>query len=265
MRELARLYLRLVAASLRARLHYRWDFLATLCLYAIVSTVDFLMVGAILYRFRTMAGWNLWEVGLLYGLMSISMGLFRTLASELHDVDGYLLRGEFDTLLLRPWPSLLVLLTRQIDLGRLGAVLQGTVVLLLAIRRLTEAQVLSPWAVPYLLALPLAGTLILVGIALVTGAVYFWAEGAGQLKIFTQYAPNAAGSFPLHIYPGWLRWLFFSLIPIAYLNFVPLRYLLGKGGGPLSLAAPALASVAMVGVGLILWRWGQRHYQSTGT
>lgn len=265
MRELLRLYLKLIGASVRSRMQYRTDFTVNLFFNAAASVVDFLLVGAILLRFRAMQGWSLWEIGLLYGLMAISAGLFRAVASELHNFDQYMVNGEFDGLLLRPWPTLLVLFSRNLDFARLGASVQGAVVLGLSAWHLYQAGALAWWEVLYLAALPIPGTAILVAIALMTGAVYFWAERAGELKIFTSYAPNAAGSFPLHIYPAWLRWVFFSVVPIAYLNFVPVRFLIEKGGTFLSLVAPVVAAVLTLGAGRWLWRLGERHYQSTGT
>lgn len=265
MRELIRLYLKLVGASVRSRMQYRTDFVVNLIFNAAASVVDFLLVGAILLRFRAMQGWGLWEIGLLYGLMGVSTGVFRAVGSELHNFDQYMVNGEFDGLLLRPWPTLLALFSRNLDFARLGATVQGGLVLGLSAWHLYHAGLLSVWEVLYLAVLPIPGTAILIAVALMTGAVYFWAERAGELKIFTSYAPNAAGSFPLHIYPGWLRWLFFSVVPIAYLNFVPVRFLIEKGGTFVSLVAPALAAAAALYAGWYLWRLGERHYQSTGT
>jgi len=142
------LYLRLLSASLRARLQYKWDFVVSGLFYALLSAVDFLTVAAIMYRFPRVGGWGFAEIALLAGLSGTSFGLFRVLCAELWTFEKYLVTGEFDSLLTRPWPTLMSLLARNFDLGRVGAMLQGVLLMVIGLkgvrcRRWTSAATAS--------------------------------------------------------------------------------------------------------------------------
>src|SRR5690606_2015081 len=75
-----RLYFKLVSASLRAQMQYKVDFLVSLSFQAALQAVDFALLAAIMLRFPEIAGWNIYEVGLLYGTASIALSLYRTIA-----------------------------------------------------------------------------------------------------------------------------------------------------------------------------------------
>ncbi len=259
------LYLRSVQAALRAKMQYRTDFLTGLVLYGVLSATDFLMVAAILARFSRIGGWDVYEVGLLYGMASIAMGLYRTFGAELHAFERYLVYGEFDALLLRPWPTLLTLLGRSVEPERLGAVLQGAVILAVAGHRLVETGALSPLGLAYVAAGSLLGTLVPLSLSLITAAAGFWVVRIGDLQTFTMYAPVTASHYPLTVYPRWLRTLLTSALPVGFINFVPVQYLLGKGGGAWALWVSPLVVVGFALLAYGFWRLGERHYQSTGT
>jgi len=259
------LYLRSVQAAMRAKMQYKGDFVTGLLLYAVLSATDFLMIAAILTRFPRLGGWDVYEVGLLYGMASIATGLYRTFGAELHAFERYLVRGEFDVLLLRPWPTLLTLLGRNVEPERLGNALQGAIILSLCAHRLMETGVLDALEVAYVAAASLFGTLVPFSLALLTAAVGFWVVRVDELQTFVMYAPVSASHYPLTIYPGWLRALLTGVLPVGFMNFVPVQYLLGKGGGPwaLWLTPLVIAGFALLAYGF--WRLGERHYQSTGT
>lgn len=256
-----RLYFRFVAAGIRARMQYKWDFLVTTVLYAILAAVDFLTVAAILYRYQYIAGWNVYEVALLAGMVGSAIGLFRCFADELFGFERYLLTGEFDNLLIRPWPTLATLLARNFDLGRIGAYLQGVVVTAFGL-----GGVKAPaWLAVYAYLAPVAGAVIFLAINLAVAAAGFWIVRIGDLLTFAYNAPATAASYPMDVFPRWLRWLLTSLLPVAAMSYLPMRFALGKGGTVLALLAPFAAAALALLIGYRLWRWGERHYQSTGS
>ncbi|HYF95835.1 MAG TPA: ABC-2 family transporter protein [Symbiobacteriaceae bacterium] len=255
------LYFRLLGAGIRCRLQYKFDFLVTTVLYALLAAVDFLTVAAILYKYRSVSGWDVYEVALLSGLASTANGLFRVFGSELVEFERYLVTGEFDSLLIRPWPALATLLSRNFDLGRAGAFVQGLLLVVVGLHG-TGAPV---WLWIYCLMLPAAGALVIGSIYLAVGTVGFWLTRISDLTIFAVNAPLSAAAYPQEIYPRLLRWLFLSLLPVAAIGYVPLRYAFGKGGSPFALLVPFVAATAGVALTMRFWQWGQRYYQSSGS
>jgi ABC-2 type transport system permease protein len=88
------------------------------------------------------------------------------------------------------------------------------------------------------------------------------------INVFT-YGGSEMMSYPMHIYQRWMREFFTYVIPAIFLLYYPALYLLDKPD-PLNLPsfAPFLAPVAglaMLFVAGAFWRFGIRHYASTGT
>jgi ABC-2 type transport system permease protein len=255
------LYFRLIWAGIRSRMQYKLDFFLSTILYAAITVVDFLTVAAILYRYHAINGWNVYQVAVLAGTASASYGLYRVFCSELDGFERYLVTGEFDTLLIRPWPTLASLVSRNFDLGRVGALLQGLVVLTVGL----NGAGVPGWVRVYAYFLPLAGACIITALGLASAAAGFWLTRIADLQTFVINAPNTAASFPTDMFPRWLRYVFSTLLPTTFVAFVPMQYALGKGGQSYYLLAPfAVAALALL-VSYRLWRFGERRYQSSGS
>lgn len=259
------LYKKMAVASMRAKMQYKFDFVVGMVINAAMAAVDFALLAAILARFQNVAGWNIYEVGVLYGISGIAMSVYRTLAPELHNFERYIVQGEFDALLIRPWPTLFVLLGRNIEPQRLGGMLQGAIILAISVRSLWLAGNVGAWEVAAFVLLGLVGSLVPMSLSLITASVAFWTVRVGDLQTFTMYAPTTASQYPLGIYPNWLKGLLTSLLPVAFINFIPVRYLLGKGGAPFHLIMSPVVIALFTGAAYLFWRIGERHYHSTGS
>lgn len=255
----------LARAGIRERMQYKFSFVVSTLIRAVSMATDFALVAVILYRFRFIDGWDIYQVALLYGLASAANGLFRTVANEIEGFENYLINGTFDSLLIRPWPTLFTLLARKMDFNRLGTLAQGVLIAIIGAAKLLERGQLLPWQLLYVAVLPFLGAMILLAIVTFTAALGFWLIRIDELQVFTLYAPLTASYYPLSIYPGWLRGLLYTVLPMAFINYVPVLYLLGKGGGPWSLAAsPAVAVLACV-IAYRFWLFAERRYHSTGS
>ncbi len=255
------MFWRLALLSFRAQMEYKLDFIVSNLFRGLVSVMDFLMVAIIMLRFDNIAGWSIYQVGLLFGVASLAMAIYRSFASAVHNFEEILINGEFDSLLIRPLPTLVTLVSRKVELRWFGNMAQALAVLVICGRQLD----LSVPAWFYLLLLPVLAAVTMLGIALATVTLGFWLTRVDEFIIFTMYAPSTAASFPLSIFPGWLRGFFFTVLPIAYINYVPLQVVLGKDGHWTWLLTPLLAAAICFGLAYRFWLFGHSRYHSTGS
>lgn len=258
-----RLYRRLIAASWRALLQYRFNFLVSVFFNFWVTITDFLIVLTIVYNTKSVGGWNLAQIGVIYGVVGVSANLFRIFGCELHVFQDYIIHGEYDSILLRPWPSLLVLFGRRVEFFRLGGVIQAGTALLLSLHFLGGPQVLG-WRYFYLLLLPISGTVIIFGISVAIAACAFWFGRVRDLQTLAFYGVNYAASYPTSIYPTWMRALL-TVIPVTFVGYVPARFALGLGGSAWHLVLPWIVAGLTWKLSLRLWRAGEAAYQSSGS
>ena len=88
------------------------------------------------------------------------------------------------------------------------------------------------------------------------------------MNIFT-YGGAEMMSYPMNIYPDWMRKFFTYILPAIFINYYPALFILDKPD-PLGMAGFAaflspLVSFSVFGFSLAFWKFGLRHYQSTGT
>lgn len=259
-----RMYKLLVNASLRSRMQYKFNFWLTAAMTALVSVVEFLLLAVILTKFGHIKGWSLAEAGYLYATLTISRAIYRSIASDVHYLEKYLISGELDNLLLRPIPVLLGLMSQNFSF-RVGEFLQGIALLTICMRMLFLENQLTWAAIPLTVVVIGSGALLLFGIGLLTATIGFWITRIEQLQNITEDAARTAVQYPLTIYPSWMQGMLLTFIPVAFASYIPSLYIIRGQGGLWLIAASLAVAMAVFGLGLLMWRLGITRYQSTGS
>ncbi|WNB90744.1 ABC-2 family transporter protein [Bacillus sp. NEB1478] len=259
------LFIKLVSGSIRSQMQYKINFLVSSLSYGLIMAVDFILLAAILHRFDNVKGWNLYEVGLLYGISSVALTLYRVFGVEIHNFEKYMVEGEFDSLLIRPVSPLSLLLTKNLDLSRIGGTVQGVLILAISIIGLNLENFDMFLLLIYLPITIISGIIICFSLGLLTATIAFWTQRIKDFQVFTLYAPFNAANYPMNIYPSWLKLIFFTVIPVGFMNYTPILFLLDKGGSMWNLALPPAVALIFLFFTLRFWQFGIRHYHSTGS
>jgi ABC-2 type transport system permease protein len=263
------LYFRLISVQIRSQMQYRVSFLVEFVATMLITISGFATIAFLLERFGNIAGWTLGEVAFLYGMVETSFGVMDMLFSGFDPQNfGRQTRlGRFDQLLLRPVSITLQVFGSEFLLRRLGRIAQGVGVLVFAI---SLANI--HWTLTKILYLPvvIASIIAFFGALFMIGAtISFWTvESLEVVNIFT-YGGTEMMSYPMSIYQDWLRKFFTYILPGIFINYYPALYFLDKPD-PLGFPsfAPFLAPLAgfcLLAAALAFWKFGIRHYQSTGT
>ena len=111
---------------------------------------------------------------------------------------------------------------------------------------------------------------IFFGLFVAFSCVQFWTTDATEFANAFTYGGNTITQYPLSIYPSELTKSLTFLLPIAFVNWYPCLYLLGRrrpvraarrGCSSARRSPPPSCSAAA----LLAWRTGVRHYTSTGS
>ena len=262
------LFLRLAGASIHAQARYPGSALMLTVGQFLVTGIEVIAVWALFHRFGDVQGWRIGEVALFYGLVNCMFALADMLGRGF-DVLGteFLRTGAFDRLLLRPRPVALQLMGHDVRISRLGRLLQG-----LAVVAFASVQMDIAWTPAHIaLALfALAGGLALfLGILVLQGTLSFWTVQSLEVANVLTYGGVEAAQYPLAIYARWFRRVLTFAVPLAAVAYYPVLVILGK---PDPLGAPwwvgwvsPLAGLVFLAVSLGVWRFGLRHYASTGS
>ncbi|MEZ4682139.1 MAG: ABC-2 family transporter protein [Caldilineaceae bacterium] len=262
-------YRRLISVQIRSQLQYRTAFLLEVCSSGITLFLFFASLAFVLQRFGDLGGWNLGEIAFLWGTVELAFGVMDMLFSGFDpgNFGKQIRQGLLDQLLLRPVNLTAQVFGSEFVLRRLGRITQGLVVLLI-----TVALADVHWTLAKVVYFPLVvlGLVCFFGGLFIMGAtVTFWTVDSIEAVNILTYGGSEMMAYPMHIYPDWLRRTFTYLVPAVFLNYYPALYFLDKpdvlGLPPIfSFVAPFVGLLVLL-VALAFWRFGLRHYQSTGT
>ncbi len=266
-REGLRLYWRLVGARSRGQMQYKLSFALQIVNAIVVTVVDFLEILVIFGRIPALAGWSLGEVALLYGMAATSFAVAEMFVRGFEMLSRHIVQGTFDRILTRPRGAFFQVFASDLALWKVGRLAQGVLILLVAQQYLTVH-----WSMDRLIVLGLglaSGAAIFFSIFVVGAASCFWTiQNNEVVNVFTNGGVMMA-SYPMEIFQGWMRRLITFVVPLAFVDYYPALYVLGR---PDPLGLPSwvgwLSPVVAAGCALIAWgAWslGVRHYQSTGS
>lgn len=262
-----RLYRLIVVARIRSGWQYRTSFVTLLIGQAMVTALEFVAVLLLLEVSPSLGGWNGAQVAFLYGLATVPFGVADLMVSAIDRIAEYVRTGSFDRILLRPMPAMLQLVAQEFELRRIGKMIPSTAVLIWAAPRIgIDWTMLS---VTVLFMALLCGTVIYSALWIFGAAATFWLVASQQAMNAMTYGGQFANQYPLHLYRGWIRAVLGWGIPLAFVAYVPAVFLL-DAVNPLNLPPwliYLLVPVAGVTLGLsvLVWSTGIRHYQGTGS
>lgn len=259
-----RLYFKYLGLVLKSQLQYRASFVLTVFTQFLAPFTAFAGIYLLFERFGSIDGWTAYEVFLCFAVIGASFAVSTCVARGFDSFAGLIKNAGFDRVLLRPRNTIIQVLGSEFDIKRLGHLLQAITVLILAI-----SGVKIQWDLIKILTLSnmiIGGIGIFSGVYMLQAAFAFWTvEGLEVANILTHGVKEYA-SYPLNILPKWITRFFTFVIPFACVNYLPLQSLLGRTNGNrvFYMLVPLFGIVFIIPC-LFAWRFGVRHYRSTGS
>ncbi len=252
----------------RSTMAYRTSFALTTVAHFAGTGLDFVAVLLMFGHVERLGGFSLGEVAFLYGVAGAALGIGDLLMGTMGRVGQRVRDGTLDTLLVRPVPVLAQLAADHFALRRIGRITQGLAVLAYAIVQLDEVQ-WTPLKIVLVPVMMLSGGAIFAALFTMGGAFQFLAQDAAEVQSAFTFGGNTLLQYPPTVFAKDLVRGVTFLLPLAFVNWIPVMYVLGR---PYPLAVPGwfafLSPVVAVGFWVaagLLWRLGLRSYRSTGS
>ena len=258
------MYFKLIWVSIRAQMQYRTSFIL-LTLSAIISSfIEFVGIWAFFTRFGTLGTWTIFDVGVFYGMGHSAFALCEMIARGFDTFHNHVRTGDFDRTLLRPRGTVVQVMGSELDMMRVGRLIQGMAILLWSCANLEFSWGISHWLL--CLEAIIGGFFMFSGVIVMQATACFWTVESIEIWNILTYGGVTALQYPMDIYHKAVRYLFTYLLPLAAINFWPCAYLLNKTYCPVwwSFTSPLLG-LAVFLISLAIWRFGVHHYRSTGS
>lgn len=256
------------AARLKVQLQYPASTLLLTAGHFLATAIDVIAIWALFDRFGAIEGWRFGDVGMFFGIVSISFAIADFLGRGF-DVLGeeFLKTGDFDRLLLRPRTLTVQLVGYYMRASRIGRLLQGLIVVWVASRTIdldwsVVRVTLTLWTIA-------GGVALFLGIIVLQGALSFWTTESLEAVNLLTYGGVQAAQYPLSIYERWFRTLLIYVVPLGCVAYFPVLAILGKhdplGAPDWVLPVTPVAGFVFLALAFVAWRAGVAKYASTGS
>ncbi len=258
-----KIYFKFLRMHLISGLEYKgWWLMLVQVLFVVVS--DPLATILLFSRFGSIGEWSMERILLVYALAVASFGLAETFCRGFDYFPWHMLRGGgFDRLLLRPRSLVVQVAASFFHLHRAVRPITGLCAVLWALGQLGVALTL-PRVLVLLMALA-GGFLVYCGVFVLTsGLSFFTIKGLDWIYILTN-ASYQVTRCPEPYLPQALKGLFTFLVPVLIVSFYPAATVCDWGYPPWLGLLCLPAGAVFLGLSLLVWRVGVRHYASTGS
>lgn len=244
-------------------MEYRMNFLIGATSTIMMQGAGLLAVWVIMSQIPNLNGWTLPQVLLIYGLITLSKSINHMFADNLWTLGrDYVRTGQFDRFMVRPVDPLFHLLADRFCHDGIGNFLVGAALVGIATARL--GVVWTPMTVLYLVIMVLSGGVIFIALNLMTCVSAFWIMDSVPVTRVV-FEMHEFAKYPLSIYPRAIGLLLTWAIPFGFASYFPATQMMGLDVPAWqAYGAPVVAAVVLA-IALWVWRFGLRHYGSTGT
>lgn len=257
------LALRLILMVVKRRLAYRGDL--------ILAGLDELMRGAValamlqvyVTKTRHLGEWTPDQLLFVLGFSLVPISLFHAFCGNLYSLSSnYIIQGNLDRVLLRPYPAFLQICLDRIYVEDLSGAVMGCIVMGIAAARI-PGFAWDPLHLALLAVMLLSSFGVVVAVFMAFAATSFWFEDRVGM-VPPVYNLMEFGRWPLSIYHKSLQLLITCIIPFSFVAFLPASYFVGGPGHAWPALATPLVAAASLFIASRLWAVGLRRYHSAG-
>lgn len=258
-----RLYFKYIRLNFLTGLQYKgWPIMVLQVMIVVIT--DPIGLIFMFSRFGSIGDWSVERIILIYAMAVTSFGLAETFCRGFDCFPWRMIRtGDFDRVLLRPCSMFVQVAGSYFHIHRLSRVLGGICAIIWCLWR--QGVVISPFdALTLILALA-GGFLAYTGVFIMTsGIAFFTIKGLDWIYIFTN-ASYQVTRCPIDYMPKVLRYLFTFFMPMLVVSYYPASAVCGWGESYFKGLLALPAGLLFLLFSAFVWRFGVKHYKSTGS
>lgn len=185
-------------------------------IFMILNNSSFIIQWLILYSLKdNVGGYTFKQVILLWGLAAATFGFSRFFFKEAFNLSDIINKGKLDAFLIQPKNVLLSSITSSVDVSALGDMLYGYIMLIIYGISIKNFLLFTLFMI--------SGGFLLTSISIIFNSLSFW---FGRVEIIANTVGNLMVNFatyPDGIFKGLVKVLFYTILPIGFVNYIPLR------------------------------------------
>ena len=186
--------------------------------FMILNNACFIIQWIILYSIRDgIGGYHFQQVLLLWGIAASTFGFSRCFFYKAFNLSEVIQNGKLDSFLIQPKNVLLSVTTSEISPSAIGDLIYGYIMLGISGFSISKFFLFTLFTV--------SGGFILVSVTVILSSLSFWFQKADMISEVGDSLLTSFATYPEGIFQGTMKILFYTIIPICFINYLPIRIL----------------------------------------
>lgn len=187
-------------------------------IFMILNNATFIVQWIILFSLKeNVGGYDFKKVLLLWGLAASTYGFSHFLFKRSYNLSDMINTGKLDSFLVQPKNVLLSSITTDVKTSALGDLIYGFIMLALYGLTLPRFVLFTLFTI--------CGGLILTSFAVILNSLSFWFQKSDIISETGVSLVTSFATYPDGIFKGIAKVLLFTLIPVGFANYIPVRVL----------------------------------------
>lgn len=259
MKTYSKIYYEFIKNHIKTNLVFTYDFILGIIMMILMDIPYVLFIG-ILFSGSNIAGWSLPEMMVLVGYVYVAEGIYDLIHGEIMNLPNMIISGGLDCYFIRPLNIVFQVLTASFYPDALSQIILGGILLVGGLVKLSLISAIVLIQIPFFIIISV--TMYMAISVILCSFSFLLPTKVGFLWTF--YDLEGMAKYPLSIFPKWLRYIFYTIIPIAFIFYEPVNVLLGKGGELLYLCMCIMVTFLTIVLAALSWKAGIKKYKSSG-
>lgn len=267
MKNFRKIYFKFGKVFFKQQVAYKFNFWISILVNINSYLITYLGVWIIFQNIDTIKGWTYDEVIFSYTINLLTYGIACLFfLKPMERLEELVKSGEFDIILIRPINNFFFLILKEMDFKYIGHIFLSIIMLMQNIDFLNIRWNFEK--IFFFMLILLGGILIQASFIIIAGALSIKYILSSSLIDLLTYSIRRFINYPLDVFDRWIVVILTFFIPYGFVNYYPLRYLLGKD---ISFAGRIFGQYAAIVVGCIciiiacfIYRKMVIQYNSTG-
>lgn len=259
-----KLYLTYAKNSLMSKMVYKVNTIIGIIAFLFGQVTSLATLYILVSAVPDIDGYSVWQVGLLFGITNMAIGLDHLLTDRLWTVAYWEVKmGKMDHMFLRPLPVLFQVIASEIQLEAFGEMIIAVALMVICGKNAGISYTVG--GILLMIIGILCAAIIISSFKIFVASLAFKFKRSGPLL---QFIYNFSGyvKYPLKIYPKFIQGLLTFIIPLGLCIFYPFENLFTPNVNPLILGLVMIGFTALFsGLCIFVWSKMVKLYESTGT
>ena len=222
-------------------------------LLMILSNASFLVQWIVVLSVSGDVNLSMKEILLVWGFVAVSFGLANIMFGGAMFIPYYIEDGKLDAYLVQPKSVLLNLLNSHCSMSAFGDLLYGYIVIMIVSPSIKTFI--------YITLFSIFGSVIYTSFIVILHSLIFFSLNFRELSNTLIRIPLSFATYPESIFKGFVKILLYTVFPVAFIVYLPVRFILTNN--ILILLAVAFFAFVICILSFIIFNAGLKRYSST--